>query len=107
MAPNLSINRGVWAIRGLSYALPMATVQTSPATELPWPTPSGEASRAQMSVSARVPELLAPAGDWDCARAAVENGADAIYFGLEKFNARIRAHNFTQADLPKLMDFLH
>ncbi|MSU58726.1 MAG: U32 family peptidase [Pedosphaera sp.] len=55
----------------------------------------------------RIPELLAPAGDWDCAKAAVENGADAIYFGLEKFNARMRAHNFTVADLPKLMEFLH
>ncbi|MEO7299820.1 MAG: peptidase U32 family protein, partial [Verrucomicrobiota bacterium] len=54
-----------------------------------------------------LPELLAPAGDWDCAKAAVENGADAIYFGLEKFNARMRAHNFTEADLPKLMEFLH
>ena len=55
----------------------------------------------------RLPELLAPAGDWPCARAAVENGADAIYFGLEKFNARIRAQNFTEADLPRLMEFLH
>ncbi|MEO8428103.1 MAG: U32 family peptidase, partial [Verrucomicrobiota bacterium] len=55
----------------------------------------------------RVPELLAPAGDWECARAAVENGADAIYFGLERFNARMRAHNFTEADLPRLMEFLH
>jgi U32 family peptidase len=53
------------------------------------------------------PELLAPAGDWECARAAVENGADAIYFGLEKFNARMRAKNFTAADLPDLMSFLH
>src|SRR6058998_3137322 len=53
------------------------------------------------------PELLAPAGDWECAKAAVENGADAIYFGLEKFNARMRAQNFTVADLPKLMEFLH
>ncbi len=53
------------------------------------------------------PELLAPAGDWECARAAVENGADAIYFGLERFNARMRAHNFTAADLPGLMEFLH
>src|SRR5437773_10498267 len=53
------------------------------------------------------PELLAPAGDWECARAAVENGADAIYFGLERFNARMRAHNFTEADLPALMEFLH
>jgi len=55
----------------------------------------------------KMPELLAPAGDWECAKAAVENGADAIYFGLDKFNARMRAHNFTEADLPKLMEFLH
>ena len=54
-----------------------------------------------------MPELLAPAGDWDCVKAAVENGADAIYFGLDKFNARMRAQNFTEADLPKLMEFLH
>src|SRR5215471_6055364 len=55
----------------------------------------------------RLPELLAPAGDWECARAAVENGADAIYFGLEKFNARMRAHNFTESDLPGLVEYLH
>ncbi|MEL6104377.1 MAG: DUF3656 domain-containing protein [Planctomycetota bacterium] len=50
------------------------------------------------------PELLAPAGDWDCARAAIENGADAIYFGLEcGFNARHRAKNFHLEDLSELM----
>ena len=54
-----------------------------------------------------LPELLAPAGDWDCAKAAIENGADAIYFGLERFNARMRAANFTEADLPKLLEYLH
>jgi putative protease len=53
------------------------------------------------------PELLAPAGNWDCARAAVANGADAIYFGLPAFNARMRADNFTFDDLPELMKFLH
>ncbi|NEZ65741.1 U32 family peptidase [Leptolyngbyaceae cyanobacterium CCMR0082] len=53
------------------------------------------------------PELLAPAGTWDCAKAAVENGADAIYFGLDRFNARMRSQNFTEADLPELMAFLH
>ncbi len=53
------------------------------------------------------PELLSPAGNWDCARAAVENGADAIYFGLTGFNARMRADNFTTADLPELMEYLH
>ena len=66
-----------------------------------------ELPKAEPSSSLRVPELLAPAGDWECAKAAVENGADAIYFGLEKFNARMRAHNFTEADLPNLMAFLH
>jgi putative protease len=55
----------------------------------------------------RKPELLAPAGDWECARAAVANGADAVYFGLPAFNARMRATNFTPEDLPKLMEFLH
>jgi putative protease len=62
---------------------------------------------ATAQTPARRPELLAPAGDWECARAAVENGADAIYFGLERFNARMRAKNFTQADLPALVEFLH
>lgn len=53
-------------------------------------------------------ELLAPAGNWDCARAAVENGADAIYFGLDAgFNARARAANFHVDDLPRLMEMLH
>ncbi len=55
----------------------------------------------------KCPELLAPAGNWECAKAAVENGADAIYFGLERFNARMRAENFTAADLPELMAVLH
>ncbi|MBC1255732.1 peptidase U32 family protein, partial [Trichormus variabilis] len=53
------------------------------------------------------PDILAPAGNWECAKAAVENGADAIYFGLDRFNARMRAQNFTEADLPELMAFLH
>jgi U32 family peptidase len=52
-------------------------------------------------------ELLAPAGDWDCMRAAVANGADAVYFGVEKFNARARANNFTTDELPDIMAFLH
>ena len=60
-----------------------------------------------MNPNRRLPELLAPAGDWECARAAVENGADAIYFGLDRFNARMRARNFTESDLPQLMEFLH
>jgi len=53
------------------------------------------------------PELIAPAGDWNCAKAAVENGADAIYFGLQgAFNARARATNFPADQLPELMFYL-
>jgi putative protease len=53
------------------------------------------------------PELLAPAGDRDCAVAAVENGADAIYFGLTRgFNARARTANFPIESVPELMTFL-
>ena len=53
------------------------------------------------------PEVLAPAGEWNCARAAVENGADAIFFGVGRFNSRVRAKNFEEADLPELMAYLH
>jgi putative protease len=53
-------------------------------------------------------ELIAPAGDGNCARAAVENGADGIYFGLRSgMNARTKAANFTPDELPELMTFLH
>jgi len=53
------------------------------------------------------PELLSPAGDWECLRAAVANGANAVYFGLPKFNARLRAHNFSLEELPEVMEYLH
>ncbi len=55
----------------------------------------------------RAPEVLAPAGNWDCVRAAVANGAHAVYFGLDQFNARMRADNFTRADLATLIPYLH
>jgi putative protease len=59
-------------------------------------------------MSVHPPELLAPAGNWDCAKAAVANGADAVYFGLDcGFNARARAANFSRHELPELVAFLH
>ncbi len=78
------------------------TTEPNPHSAIPAASQPSQDGRAT-----RLPELLAPAGDWDCVKAAVENGADAIYFGLDKFNARMRAQNFTEADLPKLMEFLH
>ncbi|MCC6807273.1 MAG: U32 family peptidase [Deltaproteobacteria bacterium] len=57
---------------------------------------------------ADTPELLAPAGDDECLRAAVNAGADAVYFGLrDGFNARARAANFAVEDLPRTFDYLH
>ena len=53
------------------------------------------------------PELLAPAGGWDCLKAAVANGADAVFFGLPRFNARLRADNFTEEELPEVVSFCH
>lgn len=60
-----------------------------------------------MQTAISSPELLAPAGDWECLRAAVANGADAVYFGLDQFNARHRATNFSLEDLPEVTGYLH
>jgi len=48
------------------------------------------------------PELLAPVGDFQCLAAAINAGADAVYFGLQEFNMRARAKNFTIKDLSKI-----
>ena len=53
------------------------------------------------------PELLAPAGNLETAVAAFSAGADAVYLGLGKFNARNRAENFQVADLARLISFAH
>jgi U32 family peptidase len=59
-------------------------------------------------LAAAAPELLAPAGNHECLAAAIANGADAVYFGLDTgFNARARATNFAVADLPAVMRLLH
>ncbi len=55
----------------------------------------------------RVPELLAPAGSPACALAAFESGADAVYAGLAKFNARERGENFDPETMMKVVDFAH
>ena len=47
----------------------------------------------------KLPELLAPAGSPESLDAAIEAGADAVYFGSGGFNARMRAKNFTEEEL--------
>ncbi len=66
------------------------------------------ASSTVSTTPVRHAELLSPAGDMTCLKAAVENGADAVYFGLEcGFNARARAGNFSLEALSEALDFLH
>lgn len=52
-------------------------------------------------------EILAPAGSHEALRAAVANGADAVYLGCGGFNARRLAKNFTEAELASVCDFCH
>ena len=52
-------------------------------------------------------ELLAPAGSMEALRAAVCNGADAVYLGAGTFNARMNARNFSAADLQEAVVYCH
>jgi putative protease len=56
---------------------------------------------------ASLPELLAPAGDWKNLIAALDAGADAVYFGVRGLNMRASAKNFTERDLSKLVETCH
>src|SRR3989339_229031 len=51
------------------------------------------------------PELLSPAGNMECFFAAVENGANAVYFGLKDFSARASAGNFAIDDASKAIAY--
>ncbi len=52
-------------------------------------------------------ELLAPAGSMESLRAAVQNGADAVYLGVGEFNARQSAKNFTLETLNEALKYCH
>jgi putative protease len=52
------------------------------------------------------PEIMSPAGYWPQLHAAIEAGADAVYFGLKHFTARAKV-GFTLAELPEVMTTLH
>ncbi len=53
------------------------------------------------------PELLAPAGSFDCLKAAVQNGADAVYLGLKQGSARMGADNFSLSELKEAVSYAH
>ena len=52
-------------------------------------------------------ELLSPAGSMDALRAAVQNGADAVYLGAGDLNARRNARNFSPDDLREAVTYCH
>ncbi len=82
---------------------------TSMDTPDPSQTPDTSASSTDQSpiAESRAVELLAPAGDWAALVASLDAGADAVYLGLTILNARRRARNFDQADLPKAVQMIH
>ena len=48
-------------------------------------------------------EIMAPAGNFECLQAAIQGGADSVYFGVEKLNMRSHsANNFKMEDLPEI-----
>jgi len=65
-------------------------------------TPATQSSRLP-----RRPELLAPAGDWDALEAALDAGAEAVYFGLTGLNARRRARNFRPDEFGRAVELVH
>ena len=50
-------------------------------------------------------DLLAPVGDFECLKAAVQNGADSVYFGSDLFSARAFAHNFDINELKEAIEY--
>src|SRR5581483_2613386 len=59
------------------------------------------------SPSRSIPELLAPAGSLDAVRAAVANGADAVYLGASRFNARDEGAQLTMEELGEACRIAH
>ena len=52
-------------------------------------------------------ELLSPAGDFECLKAAIQNGANAVYLGSSSFSARASATNFGEDELKKAIEYAH
>jgi len=60
-----------------------------------------------MKPNTKTPELLAPAGSLEAFFAAMENGADAVYVGLQSFSARAKAKNVNLSDLERMLAYAH
>ena len=60
-----------------------------------------------MKRNTRLPELLTPAGSFECLIAAIHGGADAIYVGGKRFGARAYAKNFDTEEMKKAVTYAH
>lgn len=61
-----------------------------------------------LMVSAEQAEIMAPAGSYESLAAAIQSGADSVYFGVTQLNMRARAAaNFSLADLAEIMKRCH
>jgi len=52
-------------------------------------------------------EIMSPAGDWTCLRAALQSGADAVYFGVRGLNMRAGSRNFTRSEMGRIARDCH
>ena len=59
------------------------------------------------NIELKRPELMAPAGDMISLRAALDSGADAVYFGIVSMNMRANAKNFKVEELPQIASICH
>lgn len=76
---------------------------------MPFKLPGGNSAAAnfywkQLMRNSGKMELMAPAGNFESLQAALDNGADSVYFGVDQLNMRARASvNFTMEDLPEIV----
>ncbi len=60
-----------------------------------------------MKERVRMSELLAPAGNMEALKAAIANGCDAIYLGMQRFGARAYSNNFDECSIREAVDYAH
>ncbi len=68
------------------------------------PTSNNQQPTTHFQQPTTKPELMAPAGNWTMLNAVIKSGADAVYFGVDKLNMRMKATNFGLDELTKISD---
>jgi len=68
------------------------------------PTSNNQQPTTHFQQPTTKPELMAPAGNWTMLNAVIKSGADAVYFGVDKLNMRMKASNFGLDELTKISD---